>query len=422
MLDLISVPTIMVCTAAAMIANALTMTIVWSNSPSRGAAGYWAVCFALGATSGLLLAANAGSATTSPLAAICITLSYAMYWSGYRAFNNLKSVPAVIIGVPALWLIIYFTWAPLGNNPNISIMFESFIIACFSFTCAHEIYAGKGNDRLAMTIPATIFLTVHGFINLAQLAFVIFNPLRFENGLAMAGWWKVFLLETFLNVIVSATSSIVLIKERSEERHRIESQTDALTGIANRRSFFHQVEQALHNGHNHAVLAILDLDHFKTINDQYGHQAGDHVLKAFTHEISHNLPADAIFGRIGGEEFALYLPSNSYSPIALLESLCDTVAGCEIASGGTPIPLTVSIGAATIEQTGRHLDQLVAAADCALYAAKDEGRNRLTTFTPNQRLRTVHERNGETRVSLSDNRVSRRATRIHKNTPGTVGV
>ena len=136
---------------------------------------------------------------------------------------------------------------------------------------------------------------------------------------------------------------------------------------------------------------------------------------AFTREITGNLPADAYFGRVGGEEFALYLPSDGYSPVDLLDSLRQKVENCDITHGGTHIPLTVSIGAALVEQTGKHLDQLVAAADCALYAAKDEGRNQVTLFTPSQRLKTVLEKDGETRIGLTENRVSRRSSRSHKN-------
>ena len=187
-----------------------------------------------------------------------------------------------------------------------------------------------------------------------------------------------------------------------------------LTGVANRRAFVQRTELALKAAKDQSVLAVIDLDHFKSINDQFGHQAGDRALVEFARTVKNRLPNDVLFGRIGGEEFAVFIPENAgRSAPMLLDDLRRGVENAAIQSQGRPLPLTVSIGGATVEKAGVNFDNLVAAADCALYAAKEEGRNRVAMFSPSMRLMKVLEQDGEKRIGLAEQRVSRRVTRIH---------
>ncbi len=227
------------------------------------------------------------------------------------------------------------------------------------------------------------------------------EPVPIVAGRVASLWFKLFMLEAFMNVVVIATGALMLIKERSEQRHRRASETDMLTGVANRRAFVQQTELALKGVGEDAVLAIVDLDHFKSINDQFGHQAGDKALVEFARTIKERLPLDAFFGRIGGEEFAVFIPeAGGRNPLLLLEDLRSAVEKANIQSQGRPLRLTVSIGAATVAKAGLNFDNLVAAADCALYAAKEDGRNRVTMFSPSMRLLKVLEQDGEKRIGL----------------------
>lgn len=159
------------------------------------------------------------------------------------------------------------------------------------------------------------------------------------------------------------------------------SQTDPLTGIANRRALMGNLEEeygrAKRYGHHLSVL-MLDLDHFKQINDRYGHAIGDTVLKEFVRIVMPEIRVNDCFARMGGEEFAILLPESSLgSACQFAERLCRTVSGLTIDSRQGVIGITVSIGVAVLGDNDTNPEHLINRADRCLYAAKSEGRNRV---------------------------------------------
>ncbi len=417
-MELLSVPTILICTFITMSSASLAMWVVWLYNRQERAAGYWALGFLLGALGGMSVAlrgvfpeyVNYAIITHSLL----VSTAYIFVWGGFRAFNR-QSVPGLaLFAVPALWLMAYMFWQPLRDDANIGIATQSAIISGISFLSAYTVYTGPGNRRLPMAIPLTVFLATHGTMHLGHIWFAIYDPSPVVAGRMTAIWWKIFMLEAFLHTVLTAISCIILIKDRSEERHRIASETDSLTGIANRRAFVKDTVRQLATANESAALAIIDLDHFKQINDQYGHQAGDYALITFANLIRNNIPEGAHLGRLGGEEFALYLPQSADRPQDTLEMLRQKVEELPIIYQGTRIQLTASIGFTTVEKAGNGFDLLVAAADCALYLAKDEGRNRVLAFAPSQRLRKIREKDGEKRVGLANERISRKTARPNR--------
>jgi len=160
---------------------------------------------------------------------------------------------------------------------------------------------------------------------------------------------------------------------------------DFLTGVYNRRAIRDRLKEEISRaGREKESLSVgmLDIDHFKNINDTYGHQAGDEALLAFTRCIQDGLREYDCVGRYGGEEFLVIAPGAA-GPDAesLYERLRARIAGAEIATNAGSISLTVSIGVAP--GTGQStVDALVAAADAALYQAKADGRNRVVYATP----------------------------------------
>jgi diguanylate cyclase (GGDEF)-like protein/PAS domain S-box-containing protein len=157
--------------------------------------------------------------------------------------------------------------------------------------------------------------------------------------------------------------------------------TDTLTNVANRRHFMSQVEtefSRIQRFEQPATLLMLDLDHFKTINDTYGHAAGDSVLIAFAATVRGALRKVDVVGRLGGEEFAVLLPgSEMESAMRFAERLRNLVAELRITSGETSLGVTVSIGIASLRGTADTPDAVLARADVALYRAKANGRNRV---------------------------------------------
>ncbi|OLB80982.1 MAG: hypothetical protein AUI14_04795 [Actinobacteria bacterium 13_2_20CM_2_71_6] len=154
---------------------------------------------------------------------------------------------------------------------------------------------------------------------------------------------------------------------------------DSLSGLNNRRHFFElatrDVEVAVRQRRPLAT-AMLDIDHFKKINDTYGHAVGDEVIREVASRISHNLRSFDIVGRYGGEEFALVLPEVGDEITTIAERLRAAVAGTPVQTAGGPVPVTVSIGVAR-SQGSDDLDCMLVRADEALYKAKAGGRNRV---------------------------------------------
>jgi diguanylate cyclase (GGDEF)-like protein len=158
------------------------------------------------------------------------------------------------------------------------------------------------------------------------------------------------------------------------------STTDPLTGLPNHRTLHRAVDQELERARRYSrpcSLLVLDVDHFKALNDTYGHPAGDAALREFSQVVRRTLRGIDLVGRWGGEEFLAVLPETD-GPLALetAERVRDAVAGHTFPAGGGS-HVTCSIGVATYPSDGADRAELVAAADRALYAAKRLGRNQV---------------------------------------------
>lgn len=163
---------------------------------------------------------------------------------------------------------------------------------------------------------------------------------------------------------------------------------DSLTGLNNRRAFMNAAITELRKARRDktpVTVALLDLDHFKKVNDTYGHEVGDKVLQHFAGILKLSFRAGDITGRIGGEEFAILLPRiDRQGAVAILQRLCDTVARtpCEYEGPGgvkSMLNYTISVGFTGPALIGDqdNIDQLLGQADAGLYAAKEQGRNRV---------------------------------------------
>jgi len=158
------------------------------------------------------------------------------------------------------------------------------------------------------------------------------------------------------------------------------AQTDGLTRLMNRAAFMERALEALAEAEQRGsplVFAILDVDHFKRINDSYGHDCGDVALVSVSAVLATVMRADDLICRFGGEEFAMLLATDEQAGPKVLERLRLQLEMSRVAYNGREIPVTVSIGAAASSECGYNLDYLYTSADRCLYAAKRGGRNRV---------------------------------------------
>lgn len=170
-------------------------------------------------------------------------------------------------------------------------------------------------------------------------------------------------------------------RKKTEELLAHQARTDGLTGIANRRHFLnvarHEIAHAQSQG-NALALALIDLDHFKQINDQYGHAVGDQALIAFTQTVQKNARTIDLFARLGGDEFALLFPMTTDEQAHhVLERIVQELSAYPVTSGSAQICITLSGGIAGLIAPEETVESLMSRADNALYRAKEAGRRQI---------------------------------------------
>ena len=182
------------------------------------------------------------------------------------------------------------------------------------------------------------------------------------------------------NQVLERTQDLENAKIHAEQQAR----TDVLTGLNNRRAFFEYagVIDGQARRYNHPyVVAMIDIDHFKTINDTWGHDTGDAALITIGRVITQTLRETDIIGRVGGEEFAIIMPETvAKEGMSLVERLRKVVEEIDIQTPKCKIKLTASIGLAAFDDLSETLERVVANSDVALYRAKNSGRNRIEFY------------------------------------------
>lgn len=221
---------------------------------------------------------------------------------------------------------------------------------------------------LAMLVSVTVLLVAYFFDLL---------PLPLSEALAYSvvmAWLVGGVVAALLSVVLSQS---IMHLSKSNERFERLSRTDALSGLMNRRSFNKSFEETQDN----ASLAIFDLDHFKSINDGFGHAIGDNVIRRVAHVISDVFGSTHSVARLGGEEFAVVIRGGEASDrLALADLTRHRVSKLELFSAEQKIQVTISAGVAEID-TSRSKHEIFTAADSAMYLAKAAGKNR--TFHEN---------------------------------------
>jgi diguanylate cyclase (GGDEF)-like protein len=183
--------------------------------------------------------------------------------------------------------------------------------------------------------------------------------------------------------LLGSISFVLMVKERTDREVMHLAMTDSLTQIPNRRALMDYAARVLarRNGLPLAMLMI-DVDHFKPINDTHGHQIGDEVLCKLTAMLAGRLRGYDLIGRYGGEEFCVIAPeTDQKGALALAEALRKIITSKSIVTSGGELPVSISIGVACCPLNAtRNLKEILAEADAALYDAKQTGRNKVVCF------------------------------------------
>ncbi|RON24588.1 GGDEF domain-containing protein [Pseudomonas brassicacearum] len=242
---------------------------------------------------------------------------------------------------------------------------------------------------VGMSVSAVSCYSSYRYMTLVSIALVLlpcttwllFQHSTLQVGMALAVVVFASFVARATRKLSEALETAFRLTREMELAHRIAThaaQTDELTGLKNRRAFFEHAQQLFNNCQHHRLplcAVMLDMDHFKHINDTYGHQVGDQVLRQMGVVISTCFRETDVYGRLGGEEFAILLPDTSIEvALEIAEHLIQSIGGLMT---GPVYRISASLGVAAMEMHDHDLQSLMNNADKALYRAKARGRNQV---------------------------------------------
>jgi diguanylate cyclase (GGDEF)-like protein len=363
---------------ATMIAALLGLMLLFFGFQERMAAlKWWGSAYLLGAISvalWTLAGARFGELFLVALNAVGF-LSCGMVWNASRLFHGRKpNYPGLVLGA-LVWIATVMTLSPGATALRLTI--GAGIVAVYAALTATELWTER-RRTLRSRWPSVAVPLLHGFVLMLP---ILLGDLLHPHDQPFDGsiWVTVFAIELVLYAVGTVFLIFMLVSERAVTVHKTAASVDPLTGMFNRRGFAEAcarvIEREAHGGRPVTAL-IFDIDHFKSINDRFGHPAGDEILKLFSAVVVNNLRISDLSGRIGGEEFAALLPCPLEEGVIVAERVREAFETSGIVCEEGAVDTTVSIGVAG-GPAGTELEVLLAAADTALYQAKRSGRNRV---------------------------------------------
>jgi len=311
-----------------------------------------------------------------------VLFGYGLLWSGARVFDGRKVDALTVLVAPAVWL--GFSQLPgFDAASDVRVIVISTLTAMLVLLTAEELWRGR-DEPLMSRWPSVIVLLAYAAVLLARVPATLLVSITddsFARGLSFA----LLAFGTLLFTVVMAFLQLNMTKERTELKHKINSLVDPLSGVANRRAFEDGAKTLLARQESDGeplALLLFDLDHFKQINDRFGHGVGDAVLQTFAGSATATLGADVLFGRIGGEEFASCLPVGDLDEaVAIADRVRRNFAAAAARFGKDTLIPSVSAGVTVAHEPCAAVTELLAVADRALYRAKERGRNRVEAET-----------------------------------------
>ena len=363
---------------ATMVAALLGAMLLFFGSQERNPAlKWWGTAYLLGAASVALW--TIASNTLGEMLSLAVNavgfVACGMVWNAARVFHRRKpNFPGLVLGA-ITWVTAVMTLDPEAHALRLTI--GAGIVAIYAALTATELWSDR-RKQLQRRWPAIAVPVLHGFV--LMLPILLGDILRpWDEKFASSIWVTMFSIELVLYAVGTVFVIFMLVSERTVTAHKNAASVDPLTGLFNRRGFAEAcarvIEREAVAGRPVTVL-IFDIDHFKGINDRFGHPAGDEILKLFATVVVSNLRISDLSGRIGGEEFAALLPCPLDEGVVAAERVREAFQASGIVVEDGPVDTTVSIGVAC-GPAGTELEVLLAAADTALYQAKRSGRNRV---------------------------------------------
>jgi diguanylate cyclase (GGDEF)-like protein len=338
---------------------------------------WWGTAYVLGAVSVALwtLAGDRLGEMLAPALNAVGFVACGMVWNAARVFHGRKpNLPGLVLGAIA-WIAAITTLPPEDSAMRLTI--GAAIVALYAALTAGQLWSER-RRTLQRRWPSVAIPVLHGFV--LMLPILLGDLLRpHDDAFSSSIWVTVFAVELMLYTVGTVFVIFMLVSERAVTAHKTAASIDPLTGMFNRRGFAEATSRVIEreaNAGRPATVLLFDIDHFKSINDRFGHPAGDEILKLFAAVVVNSLRISDLSGRIGGEEFAALLPCSLEEGVIAAERVREAFESSGIVDDSGPVVTTVSIGVAG-GPAGTELEVLLASADAALYQAKRSGRNRV---------------------------------------------
>ncbi len=308
-----------------------------------------------------------------------------LLYNGIEAFKGGRCrywIPAVLALLMLANNVVFGIW---DQQPKLRIVCNFLLFAIVHIVCARALFVRIGQPLRTAYWLAAVSVTVIALLALLRVIAILFSTddavsMFNANGVNPG----VFFFSSLAQMSMSFAFMLLINYTLANELKELAA-TDSLTGILNRRTIevetMRQLAQIKRSGDNVAIMMI-DVDHFKQINDRHGHPAGDEVLRRLAHLMRSVVRGTDYIARYGGEEFCILLPATGEKQAAALaERLRRLYSELRVDWNGHSLQSTISIGVADSRQAGSDLETLIKAVDTALYQAKHQGRNRVVGFS-----------------------------------------
>ncbi|MCQ0989251.1 GGDEF domain-containing protein [Jiella marina] len=309
-----------------------------------------------------------------------LLLGYGALFAGVAHFVGRKDLTGIAWLGGALWLV-FWQFCPAAASFDDRVVVVSAGMAFYSLIAGWLVF--KYRPMGAISLALVLLFGLRTLFHVGRLVWTIQNPSGAAAELLTGVDLTLVMMEGIWSAMLLSYLLIAWNREKRESSLERLADTDFLTGIANRRAFSSRARAMIAGSspNEEVALLVLDIDHFKQVNDTHGHAFGDEILQCLASAVSERVSRKDVFARLGGEEFAILLKGRTAASAAAEAETIRTSFAAAVSRRHAGLELSVSIGLATTRQAGS-LELLMELADGALYEAKRSGRDRVVIAKP----------------------------------------